>query len=736
MQTVVENPSWWRKLSILKICLTLISISALIAVIKPAEAFYIEGMNRNGSEIMSSNKSCVENHSDICVSAQCNNTATQVLNKMKPEIQPCEDFYQFACGKFIDEVVIPDDKAIFNTGSDTTDLVQQQLHRVIAEERPPTDPKHLRLPNILYKACMNTTLIESLAATPITNISEALGGWPLIKGDAWDAEDKWTWQDTVKKLRKFGLNTDGIITTFSYYGYFQNNTINMLAIEQGKIDLDNHVLLKGFNDTMVTAYYDYMVDIAVLFGADKEKAKKELREVLEFEISLANIGRTLEESISASDVMNVSSIKQMQESYPYVQWLDYINALLPNGIVVTENEPIRLFIPDYLDDLGRVLSRTPKRVVANYMMWQIHAFAVPFLSEKFRKRNMQYNSVSSGIQKSQSRWKECVDKTSGSLDISVGSLYVQNYFKEESKGIVLEMVNNISSAFADILNEASWMDNITKQKARKKLDSMVARIGYSKDLLNSTKLEGYYSKLELDPDMYFGSILSLNLFTNEYRISMLRRSEAKNILSSPFRPTRVDAFYNGNSLLLPAGILQGHFFNAQRPNYMNYGAIGSFIATVMMGAFDEQGRVNWLQPDTLKVFQDKVTCIREQYGNYTDKTTGLNINGFNTQNGNIDNNGGIVAAYKAYRKWAATNELEPKLPGLDYTPEQLFWISSGQNFCAKFRKEKLIEYIKTHYLAPPEFRVLGSLRNNRDFSKDFNCPEGSPMNPAHKCEFW
>lgn len=37
------------------------------------------------------------------------------------------------------------------------------------------------------------------------------------------------------------------------------------------------------------AYYDYMVDIAIMFGADKERAKEELLDVLEFETSLANV---------------------------------------------------------------------------------------------------------------------------------------------------------------------------------------------------------------------------------------------------------------------------------------------------------------------------------------------------------------------------------------------------------------------------------------------------------------
>ena len=394
--SIVKNP-------ILEKCLTLISISALITVIKPAEAFYIEDMNRNGSQIMYSNKSCVEKHSDICFSAQCIHSASEVLRKIKPEIPPCDDFYQFACGKFIDEVVIPEHMIAMNAFLMNLDMVAEQLKRIIIEERPATDPKFLRLPNTFYKACMNTALIEDLGAAPIKEISDSVGGWPLIVGEAWDSEDKWNWQDTAKKLRKLGFLNGGLFS-ISLKTNQTNNRIRVISIDRPTLDLDREVLVKGFSEKMVMDYYDYMVDIAVLFGADKEKAKIELREVVEFEIRLANISSTLED--------RVLSIRELQESYPYMHWLNYLNALLPEQLTVDENELIIVSVPSFFDRLGPLLTKTTKRVVSNYMIWQIHGYAVPFLSEKFRMRHLQYETVTTGIQEMKPRWKACVDLNS------------------------------------------------------------------------------------------------------------------------------------------------------------------------------------------------------------------------------------------------------------------------------------------------------------------------------------
>ena len=50
-------------------------------------------------------------------------------------------------------------------------------------------------------------------------------------------------------------------------------------------------------DKIVRAYYDYQVDIAVLLGADRSRAEKELKESLEFEIKLANVSITEKKKI-------------------------------------------------------------------------------------------------------------------------------------------------------------------------------------------------------------------------------------------------------------------------------------------------------------------------------------------------------------------------------------------------------------------------------------------------------
>ncbi|XP_075145617.1 M13 family metallopeptidase neprilysin 2 isoform X2 [Haematobia irritans] len=781
MQTVIKNPNWWRRRTTLERCLTLVSIFACIAVIGLVVGLTFVLLSNQMAEELSPNTPTnlplhgatnkptqnqvpesthkkdehTKKDSNVCLSTECIHTASAVLSKMKPEIEPCDDFYRFACGTYIEETNIPDDKVAVNTFSIISDKLQEQLKDIVAEQRPETDPKHFRLPNALYRACMNKTLIESMGAKPIKDIAEKLGGWPVIVGDAWDSDNSWTWHQTVKKFRQMGFSMDYIVD-FSIGVDLKNSTKRIIDLDQASIGLSREYLIKGFNETLVKAYYEYMVDMAVLFGADKDKATKELGESLQFEMDLANISWSNEQRRDSNKLYNLRTIKEVQEAYPYVQWLDYINALLPKGLSVEEDEVINVSVPSFMEELGELLQRTDKRTIANYMMWRIHAFSVAFLSEEFRKRQLQYATALTGRQEQEARWKECVDISSGrvlgtesefyGLAISVGSLYVRKFFKEDSKSNALEMVNNIRDVFKHILDTVSWMDDKTKAEAKRKLEHMVTHIGYPDEMLDNEKLAEYYRKLDIDADKYFESFLKMNVFGTDYSFNKLRLPVNKTDWIRHARPAVVNAFYSAieNSIQFPAGILQGHFFNAHRPKYMNYGAIGYVIGHEITHGFDDQGRtfdlegnlVDWWAPDTQKAYLEKAKCIIEQYGNFTDRQTGLNLNGINTQGENIADNGGIKESYIAYKKWVQQNGEEPKLPGLNYSPEQMFWISAAQTWCAVYRKETLKMRITTGVHSPNEFRVLGSMSNMKDFSRDFQCPEGAPMNPVNKCEVW
>ena len=86
---------------------------------------------------------------EVCVAA------SSILKSMDPAVEPCDDFYKFACGKFVKNTLIPDEKSTVNRFSIVNDQLQEQLRTVIEEPISPQDKKPFRLVKNLFKACMN-----------------------------------------------------------------------------------------------------------------------------------------------------------------------------------------------------------------------------------------------------------------------------------------------------------------------------------------------------------------------------------------------------------------------------------------------------------------------------------------------------------------------------------------------------------------------------------------------------
>lgn len=307
------------------------------------------------------------------------------------------------------------------------------------------------------------------------------------------------------------------------------------------------------------------------------------------------------------------TVKEMQEKYPYLKWLDYFNVILkPTELQIDEHEIISVSVPSYFEKLGKVLAQTPKRTIANYVIWRITGFSSFFLTEELRKRQLQYSTAISGKQEQEPRWKECIDIASGSLPLSVGALYIRKYFHEDSRKAAMEMVKDIKVEFEKILNKVDWMDEVTRKAALEKVASMDTHIGYPVELTQNEKLIEYYEKLEIDEKNYLGSVLNLNIFGTNKAFAKLRQPVNKTEWISHARPAVVNAFYSSieNSIRkylafaktrfykctkvatvlieFPAGILQGQFFSADRPKYMNYGAIGFVIGHEITHGFDDQ----------------------------------------------------------------------------------------------------------------------------------------------------
>lgn len=734
---------------------------------------------------------------NICLSPGCIRAAAQILNNMDNRTDPCDDFYQFACGRWIETQLIPDEKTSVSVFSQNTADLNVQLRALIEAKSKEQDPPIVGQMRNLYSSCMNLSDIEARGDGPLLEVLKDFGGWPVLTATSQSDSpptvtttmellvttptssptpsssstrdnlrpirrsmrrsgrhlsrnsrntNRFSWLETLIKFRKRGFSHDMIID-LSVVADIRNNRRYIVELDQSSLGLpDRSYYFKGLNDTTVAAYYKLMIDSAVMLGAPQREAQEQMREVLDFESSLAKISISRENRRNVSRLYNKMKARELYDLAPNIDWRRYLTSLLGDEDFDMDIDDVIVKVPSFIKSLDELLLNTQSRIVINYMIWRAVRHSMSGLSRRWRELLHGYNTITTGRQVEEPRWEICLGSLEGTLATALSALYVKNHFNQESKESAIEMVKYIKEEFLKILDEIDWMDDETRQEAKLKAKGIVPYIGYPDELLQDDLVEELYSKLEMSRTNYYQNLRSLRIWSTNYAFSQLRKPNRRGDWKKHSRAAVVNAYYNSleNSIEFPAGILRGAFFDAERPNYMNFGAIGYVIGHEITHGFDDRGRQydregqdrNWWKPKTDAKFKERAQCIIEQYGNYTLEENQLKVNGLNTQGENIADNGGIKEAFRAYRRWTKYNGKESKLPGLGYSPDQLFWISAANIWCGKFRPELLKLRVNAGVHSPAKFRIIGPLSNSPEFAQSFDCPLGSPMNPQKKCSVW
>lgn len=105
----------------------------------------------------------------------------------------------------------------------------------------------------------------------------------------------------------------------------------------------------------------------------------------------------------------IRTLKEVQGHYTYIQWVEHINALLPEPLSVHENDSVVIKVPSYLESLELLLKDTPARVIANYMMWRTIENSASYLTKELFKLKFEFFKVGNGHQKPHRLWKQCID---------------------------------------------------------------------------------------------------------------------------------------------------------------------------------------------------------------------------------------------------------------------------------------------------------------------------------------
>uniref|UniRef100_A0AAY5EWA2 Endothelin converting enzyme-like 1 n=1 Tax=Electrophorus electricus TaxID=8005 RepID=A0AAY5EWA2_ELEEL len=669
-----------------------------------------------------------------------------VQGNIDASVQPCHDFYSFACGGWLRRHGIPEDKLSYGIITGIGEQNQEKLQRLLEEpvRRTGLDSAERKVKEF-YRSCVNIQEIDRLGGGPMTEVIENCGGWDFSGappgGAGWESGSAPVRPDFNEMLYR----TQGVYSTAVFFSITvnvddKNSSRNAIRIDQEGLTLPERTLYLGQDEDSVkilAAYKALMERLLSMLGAHNATVKS--REILELEMRLANItvSEFDEQRKDISSMYNRITLKQLQRMAPSLHWKRLLDRIFHDNF--SEEEEIVVLATDYMQKVSDIIKTSSKRVLHNYMLWRIVAALSEHLSTAFRSTIHEFSREIDGTERQLELGRLCLTQANKHFGMALGALFVQRHFSSNSKAKVQELVEDIKHALDVRLQELDWMDDETKEAARAKhLISFI--LIYSFSFFSS--LLAWCPKFDVNEKTYFKNILNSIKYNIKLSVKKIHQEVDKTTWLLP--PQALNAYYlpNKNQMVFPAGILQPTLYDPEFPQSLNYGGIGAIIGHELThgyddwgGQYDRYGNLKqWWTEESYRKFQKKAECIIKLYDNFT--VYNQRVNGRLTLGENIADLGGLKLSYYAYQKWIREHGPERPLPGLKYTHEQLLFIAFAQNWCMKRRSQSIYLQLLTDKHAPEHYRVIGSVSQFDEFGRVFHCPKGSPMHPVNKCSVW
>jgi len=647
--------------------------------------------------------------------------SARVESSLNRAIDPCDNFYEFACGGWFETYELPDDKTRFTKSfgeiADRNLEIQRKLLEGYVED--PGDEAFKKQLGDYWNSCMNTDAIDAAGIVPAEPTFERIDG--LQKHD-----------ELTGLLGDLSL--DGLDGFFGVYidADDKNPELNILMVTQGGTALPDRSFYLDDSEARVAIRDQYLAHIATLFGftgLSEDEAADAASAVMKIETALAQIHVERQDLRDPAKTYNKLDKVGLQKLTPNLDWDAYLA-----GIGKPDTTQINVMTPDMFTKLDSLVMSTDIADIRTYLKWiALHDFA-PHLASNIADENFDFFAgVLYGYRSDRPRWKKCVSRIDGQMGELLGRAYVDVAFSGESKPTALAMIHDIEAAFTEGLTALEWMDETTAARANEKMLKIRNKIGYPDKWKD-------YSSVEIG-DSYFENFVAGRQFMVQEVIDRLEQPVDKDLWY--MSPPTVNAYYNPtvNEIVFPAGIMQAPFYDATYPTAFNYGAIGMVMGHELTHGFDDTGSKydgdgmlsEWWEDDVVSRFEEAGACVRDLYGTFEVQPE-LFVNGSLTLGENIADLGGIKQAHRAYLSHIEEHPDQPEVAG--FTGEQQVFLGFAQGWCTESTQEQEAVMIKTDTHSPPRFRVNGALMNLPEFGEAFSCEVGSPMRPEKICEVW
>lgn len=652
------------------------------------------------------------NTDDIKVEKPSNGVSTTINEGyMDKSVSPKTDFFQFANGTWTENNPVPSTESRWGSFNELDQANKAKLTKILNDAKSANAGKGTtkQLIGDYYASFINMDVRNDQG---IDAIREHL-----------DQVDNIKRKSDIPLVVAY-LHSKGISSLFGF------------GVGQDLMNVDNHVTYWGQGGIGLPNknYYtdsdkeeireSYIEHISTIFGLAGVKYDLEsAQSILNFETRLAESMMSPAERRLPELTYNKMSRLDMSEKigqhgFDFDLYLAKVGSQSFDSLIVGQ--------PEYVERVGKMMGKYELKDWKAYLTWNVLNKYAGHLSEDLVKQNFNfYGGVLSGKNEMKPIQERAIEElTNNTLSEQVGKAFVEEYFSENAKNRVNEMVDNLLIVFGERIEDLDWMSKTTKVEAAKKLNSIGRKLGFPDNWED-------YSLLNISKDNYIANIDACSAFSIKKNFADLTKPVDKTKWGMPAH--MVNAYYHPlmNEIAFPAGIMQPPFFDENAEDAVNYGRIGMVIGHEFTHGFDDNGSKfdaegtfkNWWTTDDKAKFDSRTAKLGVTFESFC-PIDGYCVNSALTMGENIADLGGITLAYHAYTR---TDEFKSGINREGYTPAQRFFISFAQLWKINYTDEELKNRIENDSHSPGMYRVNGPLMNCPEFFKAFDVQEGDAM---------
>ena len=644
------------------------------------------------------------------------------VDLLDKSIDPCNDFYAYACSKWRVQNPVPADRP----GWGRFDELQQRGEYIVRDilekasvDRPGRSADEQKIGDY-YASCMDEGAIEKAGAKPLEHDLQSIAA----------ITSKEELPKEIVRLHREGAD---VLFGFDSDSDFKNSSQMIAEVDQGGLGMPDRDYYFKDDEKSVELRKQYVAHVARMFtmlGDNQGQAGAEAKAVMEIETGLAKGALDQTSRRDPQRIYHKLTNKDLAALSPAFNWNTYFE-----GVGAPRFDSLNVVEPDFIKNMQEVISAHSLDDWKTYLRWHTVHDNARVLPAAFVNENFDFfGRTLQGTKELRPRWKRCVSYTNKDLGELVGQIYVQQTFGAQGKERTLAMVGALEKALGEDINRAPWMGAETKAQALVKLHAITNRIGYTDKWRD-------YSTLQIALGDALGNAQRANQNDLQRRLNKIGNPLDKR--DWPYPPMTVNATYDPtqNNITFPAGILQPPFYDNRADDAMNFGGIGAVIGHELTHGFDDQGSQfdadgnlrDWWTASDKKQFEERTGCIKDQYANFVVAVDDLKLNGKLTLGENTADNGGLRIAYMAMLSTFAGKEPAP-VDGL--SAEQRFFLGWANVWCQNRTDafERMLVTVDPH--SPGKNRVNGTVSNMPEFREAYHCTATAPMVNQNACRVW